>query len=910
MATIENLLSVYGSPDSASSPHKGTVGAVRGEVDQEELGRLQRELLGSDEALSPYQDEDEEEDTPSPLPTRETGGAHVGNGVGGGGGSGSKKAVAGKGRSFSKANGQPKSLSEVPSPSPRDKPAGVKPRTLTRKLSARSSSDSVKSPSGRRNSGFGSSASRFRNPRPVSEGKQQGGEEENGEPTPRSVSTGRTAALHTHAEWKQRKIEELREEELRRHSFTPRTNSSKRLPWTAGRVGPADADGLPAHERLYSHGQKKREKSLTDKLKEVEARRSAEFTRVQRPGMTTFLERRSLQSVDLEDLQGGSLLSRDGDDETSSVSSRQSKSTQRTDALYLESVLRRQRKEAKQRELEKEHSFKPKIRNRPTSKDIGRTTSREDAGSVHDRLYNAGNRKREHAQEVIEQTYAQSRVAKDRRGDFDFANDLDSDIFDDIASPRAASTHTNRTEALYLEASLRQARREEKAAQLDSELRFKPAIKRRTSTGGAGRLARNSTGSESLGGSRHEALYMDSERRRERRLQRESSDSVVFTQNGANGDANEEGGKGKEKRSHTARTDALFLEATLRQARREAKLSQVLQDEASFKPRLKNSRWARNSADNHVVSRLYNPAKQEQAKQERERKKEEWELRAFTGRPARKSTSVVPTQRSDDVSAHERAYSNAQRRAERLERLRADRLSRESEDLTFMPSIKKSTSTRLGPRSTQSSAKPTPRGSLNRAARASSDNPRVIRGGGGQDRLERNSTTVLEQFKARRAGREKLMASGLRRNGSSQSIDLASPSLEEAPTPETAPSQDEATGGDYSAPSMDGGRSASLPPGTEDEESAEPTSATQGNGDADHEETLPFDESQLNALIAGGQTEVGGGEEGDEDDEAGFPEGGDYGAGSESPMAEEEEEPYSGASYEDGDDVFPHERYE
>lgn len=40
------------------------------------------------------------------------------------------------------------------------------------------------------------------------------------------------------------------------------------------------------------------------------------------------------------------------------------------------------------------------------------------------------------------------------------------------------------------------------------------------------------------------------------------------------------------------------------------------------------------------------------------------------------------------------SYSDAQKRAERLERLRADRMSRESEELTFMPNVKKAAAPR------------------------------------------------------------------------------------------------------------------------------------------------------------------------------------------------------------------------
>lgn len=57
---------------------------------------------------------------------------------------------------------------------------------------------------------------------------------------------------------------------------------------------------------------------------------------------------------------------------------------------------------------------------------MGRSQSSDDAaGPVHSRLYNAGMKKREQGMQVIEQQYARSRVAKDRRGDFDLSEDMD-----------------------------------------------------------------------------------------------------------------------------------------------------------------------------------------------------------------------------------------------------------------------------------------------------------------------------------------------------------------------------------------------------------------------------------------------------------------------------------------------------
>ena len=56
----------------------------------------------------------------------------------------------------------------------------------------------------------------------------------------------------------------------------------------------------------------------------------------------------------------------------------------------------------------------------------------------------------------------------------DFVDDFETRSLGGFSVGSRASTHTQRTEALYLEATLRRARKEEKATQLPAEMTFQP----------------------------------------------------------------------------------------------------------------------------------------------------------------------------------------------------------------------------------------------------------------------------------------------------------------------------------------------------------------------------------------------------------------------------------------------------
>jgi hypothetical protein len=69
-------------------------------------------------------------------------------------------------------------------------------------------------------------------------------------------SSSRTEALFEHAHWKARKLEQQRAKEQGKFSFAPVTNSTS----YRGGGGPSVTHGrLSVHERLYSHGQRKRD---------------------------------------------------------------------------------------------------------------------------------------------------------------------------------------------------------------------------------------------------------------------------------------------------------------------------------------------------------------------------------------------------------------------------------------------------------------------------------------------------------------------------------------------------------------------------------------------------------------------------------------------------------------------------
>jgi hypothetical protein len=264
-----------------------------------------------------------------------------------------------------------------------------------------------------------------------------------------------------------------------------------------------------------------------------------------------------------------------------------------------------------------------------------------------------------------------------------------------------STTHTQRTDALYLEATLRRARRDEKARRSDPNLTFQPNCSRDSVSSENGR--RQSTGryrstSEVTGISRHDLLYLDGERKRQRNIDarldpnQRGQGELVEEYNKHWGDAarsqkfnpllisrsedniNRRHGRdeetrsldgfsvatdhtGRSARSHTRRTEALYLEASLRAARKEAMREAYADQGNTYQPTIKDTPWTqtRNMVD--VVSRLYNPAALQEAKQSKATNKAKYEVKDFVGKPTIKSLPVKSQQ--NETNAFERLHKNA-----------------------------------------------------------------------------------------------------------------------------------------------------------------------------------------------------------------------------------------------------------
>lgn len=583
----------------------------------------------------------------------------------------------------------------------------------------------------------------------------------------------RTEALFEHANWKERKLEEKRAQEAAKHSFAPKTNSGK----YRGPGGPTvNHSRLGVHDRLYESSARKREASLTAKRREIDEREQfGVFSKhdYNKPAYERLASRMPPSQPAWQDGQGGNGVDRtwgdvldmghpsDFPDDRSSMhgsmgpssnyggsrwggdrrggpnnsssgrarSASQSSrtSTRRTDALYLESILRQQRREARVRDLDDEHSFQPDLsRGRSLYRQPFESTSvRSDRSqSVHDRLYDDGSRKREFTQEVVAKAYSRSRVARHRRmaefgadGNADEILDENGDFLDEFETKSlggfsvggggsVTSTHTQRTDALYLEATLRRARREEKASMPPPEHTFQP-LTNNSPFGGIAAVDSNprararsaSVGryrsmSDVSGITRHDLLYSDGERKRQRNIDARfdpyqkgtgelmgvynrqwssgargtnSNPLLVNKQEDAllkrfnrrhGGGGHGGGGNGGEHetrsldgfsvgvseaqsaysgKSHTRRTEALYLEASLRAARKEAMREAHNDQGYTYQPAIKDTtgtwnKFATRSLTN-VVQRLYNPAAAEEKKADKAEKSAAFEMRHFVGKP-------------------------------------------------------------------------------------------------------------------------------------------------------------------------------------------------------------------------------------------------------------------------------------
>jgi len=585
--------------------------------------------------------------------------------------------------------------------------------------------------------------------------------------------------LFEHANWKERKLAEKRQIEEAKFSYAPQTNSRKFRP--SG--GPSMSQSrLSVHERLYTHGQRKRTASLTAKRAEILEKGKGAFSKyTDKPGYSALNSR--MPPPPQSDAQSDNGSYYDPTDGASSVTSSRSapsgnnghpggsrggrfgpsggmsmergrsasstrSSTRRTDALYLESILRQQRRQAKLRDKEDEHSFQPDLsRGRSLYREPFEKTETRGT-SVHDRLYEDGLKKREHTQDVVAKVYGRSRIARNRRiqefgmesGDIldqngDFMDEWETKSLGGFSMDSSTSTtHTQRTDALYLEATLRRARRDEKARRSDPNLTFQPNCSRDNVSGGGNSSNRShSTGryrstSEVSGISRHDLLYLDGERKRQRnidsrldpnqrgtgelvgeynkhwndaaRLQkfnpllitksedninrRHSRDEETRSLDGFSVATDHTSRSG---RSHTRRTEALYLEASLRAARKEAMREAYADQGNTYQPSIKDTTWGETRSFVDVVSRLYNPAALEDSKNKKEINKHNYEIKDFIGKPMIKSSSIIVKSHQKETNPFERLHKNAKVKEKTIETKTLQVLESEKKAHTFEPNL-------------------------------------------------------------------------------------------------------------------------------------------------------------------------------------------------------------------------------
>lgn len=159
---------------------------------------------------------------------------------------------------------------------------------------------------------------------------------------------------------------------------------------------------------------------------------------------------------------------------------------------------------------------------------------------------------------------------------------------------------------------------------------------------------------------------------------------------------------------HTGRTEALYMEGSLRQARclrfepihshlnmsqpillvvwlnRKDQLHEIYANEnTTFHPKTNTRKGVWGSASNSgssVVNRLYDPNAQAKKERELARKKEEEYIKHFTGRPAVTRAASFTSQGSErDEDPFERAYRAAAQREKNLQRKIAEKEDQEKQ---------------------------------------------------------------------------------------------------------------------------------------------------------------------------------------------------------------------------------------
>ena len=155
------------------------------------------------------------------------------------------------------------------------------------------------------------------------------------------------------------------------------------------------------------------------------------------------------------------------------------------------------------------------------------------------------------------------------------------------------------------------------------------------------------------------------------------------------------GGGSHSGRSHTRRTEALYLESSLRAARKQAMREAYAKHGFTFQPSVKaTGRWAsRAQSLNNVVSRLYDPDAILEKKAQRDQKKADHELRAFTGKPKVKgrqasgSGGAVGRSRQMESDPFERLHSHAEAQKKFKQEKAARQYASERKSHTFTPAL-------------------------------------------------------------------------------------------------------------------------------------------------------------------------------------------------------------------------------
>lgn len=142
---------------------------------------------------------------------------------------------------------------------------------------------------------------------------------------------------------------------------------------------------------------------------------------------------------------------------------------------------------------------------------------------------------------------------------------------------------------------------------------------------------------------------------------------------------------GKSGRSHTRRTEALYLEASLRAARKEAMREAYADQGYTHQPSIKENQWSESRSVQDVVSRLYNPAALEESKAAKEESKARYEMKDYVGKPS--ITDLPVKSHAHEKNAFERLHKQAGLSQSIMEKKTESFRESEKKEHTFAPKI-------------------------------------------------------------------------------------------------------------------------------------------------------------------------------------------------------------------------------